>query len=361
MSTATSTATEFDPAKVEAMGGKLMGYLNSSMAAMSVSIGHQTGLFDCMAKLPASTSQQIADAAGLNERYVREWLGCLTLAGVVEYDMNAKTYRLPPEHAALTTRAALNNNFAAFFTFIGMAGSVEEKIIDCFRNGGGVPYSAYPDFSGKMAACSGPIFDVTLVPSVFPLVPGLNERLKAGIDVADLGAGSGHAINVMARAFPNSRFTGYDFGPEGVAKGTAEAKAMGLTNARFEVADIPKMRRDPNFDLITTFDAIHDQADPAGFLAVARGCLRPGGVYLASDVAASSELGENYNHPLGPFFYGISLMHCMTVSLHYNGAGLGAAWGTQKALQMLNEAGFASVEVKQVEGDVLNNYYICKA
>jgi len=164
----------------------------------------------------------------------------------------------------------------------------------------------------------------------------------------------------MAQAYPNSRFTGYDFSEEGVAAGTAEAKAMGLANARFVVQDAAKFSDSAAYDLITVFDAIHDQADPAAVLANISGALRPGGVFLMVDIAASSNLEENLEHPLAPMMYSVSTMHCMTVSLALGGAGLGTMWGDQIARKMLADAGFTSIDMKRVEGDIMNAYYVAR-
>jgi SAM-dependent methyltransferase len=165
----------------------------------------------------------------------------------------------------------------------------------------------------------------------------------------------------MARAFPKSRFTGYDFSEEGIALGQREAKAWGLTNATFELKDAATLDGSRQFDLITTFDSVHDQAKPRRVLKGIHDALRPGGVYLCVDIAASSNVEENLDHPLGPFLYTISTMHCMTVSLALGGEGLGTVWGEQKARELLAEAGFTDVQVKQVAGDILNNYYIARA
>ena len=218
---------ELDGAKVSAFGAKMLSILNDGMAANMISIGHQVGLFDAMAGLGvAATSQEIADVAGLNERYVREWLGAMATAGIVDYEPGRGAYVLPPEHATMTTRAAGPNNFAMFAQFIPMGGSVEDELIDKFRHGGGVPYSSYPHFHAVMAELSGTIVDATLLNVTLPLVPGAIEALQKGIRVADVGCGSGHAIMLMAEAFPNSRFTGFDFSDEGLAAGRAEAAAM---------------------------------------------------------------------------------------------------------------------------------------
>ncbi|MEP7216625.1 MAG: class I SAM-dependent methyltransferase [Anaerolineaceae bacterium] len=343
---------------MQAFGGQMMGILNGGTLGLMISIGHRTGLLDTMAELRPSTSAQIAEAAGLNERYVREWLGALTTGRIVDYDAATQRYHLPAEHAAMLTRGAGTNNMAALTQFIAMLGDVESEVVDAFRQGGGVPYAKFPRFQKLMAEESAAVFDSTLLSSTLPLVPGLIDRLTAGIDVADVGCGSGHAINIMAAAFPNSRFTGFDFSREGIAAGRSEAAAKGLTNATFEERDAATLSGPPRFDLITTFDSVHDQARPDRVLAAIAEMLRAGGVYMCMDVAASSNLEENVDHPIGPMFYSISTMHCMTVSLALGGMGLGTMWGEQKAHEMMRNAGFSHIETSRVEGDMFNNYYV---
>jgi 2-polyprenyl-3-methyl-5-hydroxy-6-metoxy-1,4-benzoquinol methylase len=211
-----------------------------------------------------------------------------------------------------------------------------------------------------MAEESAQVFDATLIDATLPLVPGLVERLNSGIEVADIGCGQGHAINLMAKAFPNSRFTGYDFSEDGIAAATAEARKLGLTNANFEVKDAATLDATGKFDLVTVFDAIHDQAQPRKVLKAISDSLKPDGVLLMVDIQASSNLAENLEHPLAPMLYGVSTMHCMTVSLALNGEGLGTVWGEQKARELLNEAGFNQIDVRNIEGDILNSYYICR-
>jgi 2-polyprenyl-3-methyl-5-hydroxy-6-metoxy-1,4-benzoquinol methylase len=347
-----------DQARVEAFAGQMLGVLNDAMLALMTSIGHQTGLFDAMAGLPPATSEEIASAANLNERYVREWLGAMVVGGVVEYDATAKAYRLPPEHAACLTRAAGPDNIANLAQLVPLLGDVEGGIVESFRNGGGVPYSAYTRFQELMAEDSAQVYGATLIHSTLPLVPGLVERLQSGIAVADIGCGQGIALNLMARAFPNSRFVGYDLSEEAIA--AARAKSAGLENVRFEVRDATTFDGRERYQLITAFDVIHDLAHPAKVLGNIYAALEPGGIFLMVDPAASSDLQENLAHPLGPFLYTVSTMHCMTVSLEQGGEGLGAAWGEQSARRMLSEAGFPEVDVQHVEGDVLNNYYIAR-
>ncbi|EUA26986.1 methyltransferase domain protein [Mycobacterium intracellulare] len=339
---------------------RIAATLDGASLTILLSIGHQTGLLDTIAGLPPSTSAQIADAAGLDERYVREWLGGMTAGRVVEYDADTATYSLPAHRAGVLTRAAGPQNLAVVAQFLPLLGEVEQKIIGCFRAGGGLPYSEFPRFHQLMAEESGAMYDASLVDVVLPLVDGLIERLRAGADVADFGCGSGHAINVMAQAFPASRFTGIDFSEQAIATGIREAADRGLTNAAFESHDLPELDKAEAYDVITVFDAIHDQARPARVLENIHRALRPGGVLLMADIKASSRLEENVGVPMSTYLYTTSLMHCMTVSLALDGAGLGAAWGTQLAVAMLGDAGFDDVRVAEIDADPINNYYIAR-
>ena len=354
------TTNEMDQERSEAFAERMLGVVNDAAIALMTSIGHRTGLFDVMAGLPPSTSGQIADAADLDERYVREWLAAMVVGDVVEHDPENRTYRLPPEHAAWLTRVATPDNIAVAAQFIPVLASVEDRIVECFKHGGGVPYSAFERFHEVMAEDSGQTVVAALTDHILPLVPGLTERLEEGIDVLDVGCGSGRALNLMARNFPQSRFVGYDFSEEAIARARTEAEERDANNLRFEVRDVAALDEKERYDLITTFDAIHDQAKPAAVLKGIAKALRADGVYLMQDIAGSSHLHNNMDHPLGPFLYATSTMHCMTVSLAQGGEGLGTMWGEEKALEMLREAGFAEVEVKQLPHDFQNSYYIAK-
>lgn len=351
-------ATETTRETAEAFSERIVSAIDSASLMLLVSIGHQTGLLDTMATLPPATSTQIADAAGLNERYVREWLGGMTTGRIVDYHVDTATYSLPAHRASVLTRAAGPDNLALVAQFLPLLGNVEQKIVDCFRVGGGLHYSEYPRFHQLMAEQSGAVFDASLVDAVLPLVDGLPGRLRRGADVADFGCGSGHAINVMARAFPASRFTGIDFSSEAIAAGSEEAARLGLTNASFESHNLAQLDKAEAYDVITVFDAIHDQAQPARVLENIYRALRPGGVLLMADIKASSRLEENIDLPMSVYLYTVSLMHCMTVSLALGGAGLGTAWGRQLATSMLADAGFADVRVAETESDPINNYYV---
>jgi SAM-dependent methyltransferase len=338
--------------------GRMLRTMNEAALALMVSVGHRTGLFDVMAAMPAATSAEIAARASLDERYVREWLAVMTTGRIVEHEGATEAYLLPAEHATWLTRAAGTDNLAAGMQYIGLMALVEDQIVDCFHYGGGVPYSAFPRFQAVMAEDSGAAHDATLIDVTLPLIPGLTDRLRQGIDVADIGCGSGHAVNLMAEAFPRSRFAGFDVSGDGIAAARLEAQRKGLTNASFSKRDAAYLDEISSFDFITTFDAVHDQARPDMVLAGIAKALRPGGVYLCVDTAASSELAENMDHPLGPFLYTVSCMHCMTVSLAEGGVGLGTMWGEQTARTMLAEAGFTSIQTAHLDGDLIDAYFI---
>ncbi|MGE0060146.1 MAG: class I SAM-dependent methyltransferase [Dehalococcoidia bacterium] len=354
----TETTATFDAAAAEEFGGKLLEMFQGASAVMMFSIGHQAGIFDRMAELPPSTSSEVAAAAGLQERYVREWLNALVSLSVIDYDPSVKTYWLRPERAAGLTRAAGPNNLAGIAPYFPLMGSIEEKLIHSFRNGGGVPYADYPRFQEMQRAETEVVFDATLLSSTIKLVPGLVEKLEAGIDVADVGCGAGHALCVLGEAFPNSRFVGYDFSEEGIALGRAEAASKGLTNVSFEVKDAAELGGPARFDFITTFDAVHDQAKPRRVLRGIYDALKADGTYLCVDMAGSSHVENNIGNPLAPLLYTFSVFHCMTVSLALDGEGLGTMWGQELAQELFREAGFNHCEIHNVDGDFINVYYV---
>jgi SAM-dependent methyltransferase len=310
MTTLGEEETALDEAALDAFADRMIVVLNDASTALMISIGHQTGLFGALHGTGPATSAQVADAGGLNERYVREWLNAMTTARVVFYDPQSRTYHLPREHAAWLVEGAGPDNLARPMRFLPLLAEVEQGIVRCFREGGGLSYADYPRFHAVMGEDSAAVVDATLLNRTVPLVEGLDARLRAGIEVADIGCGSGHAINVLARAYPASRLTGFDFSEEAVAAGRAEAKAWGLTNARFELCDVATLDRPDAFDVITAFDTIHDQAHPARVLATIARALRPSGTFLMVDIRAASAVEDNLDLPWAPFLYTVSTMHC---------------------------------------------------
>lgn len=342
----------------------LLESLNRSALTLMISIGHRTGLFDAMSDGGSYTSSELASKASLSERYVREWLGAMLAGGVVTSDEAATNeslrFALPVEHAACLTRAAGADNMAVFAQYIGVLGEAESKVAEAFSHGNGVPYADYPRFHEVMAEDSGQSVLSSLESDILPVDPEIATKLSAGAHVADVGCGRGLALMQMAELYPDSSFVGVDFSKEAVAFANQESRARGLTNIRFEEHDAARWVEPEAFDLIFTFDAVHDQADPAKVLRNIGASLKPDGIYLMQDIKARSCIRLNTEHPMGPFLYTISCMHCMSVSLAYNGAGLGAMWGRELAQQMLAEAGFASVDVHELAHDPQNDYYVVR-
>lgn len=361
MDTALDPALAFDDAKAEQFAERMIGAFNDAALISMTSIGHRTGLFDAMAQLPPSPLTDIAAKAGLSERYVREWLAVMVTSKVVDYDPKQRTYYLPAEHAAFTTRASSPNNLAVTAQFVPLAAGIEEIIVDRFRTGEGVHYHDYGRFHDVMAEDSGQTVVAALFDHILPLAPGLAESLTEGIDVIDVGCGLGRAMLALAQAYPASRFTGVDLSREAIEQAREAARSAGLGNVTFEARDLSTLNSLGAFNLITAFDAVHDQKDPQGLMDMVARSLKPDGLFLMQDIGGSSYLERNQDHPLGPFLYAISTMHCMPVSLAQGGPGLGTMWGEELATEMLERAGFGSVSIRRLPHDPINAYYLARA
>ncbi|WP_275288312.1 class I SAM-dependent methyltransferase [Halomonas elongata] len=349
-----STTDDFETRLVQA--------LNHGGLLLLTSIGYRTGLLEALAGQSPLTSQALAERSGLQERYVREWLGGMVAAEVVETDPGTARYWLPDERAALLTDRG-EANLAVYAQFMPLLGSVEDDVVRCFHEGGGVPYDRYPRFQEVMASDSGQTVLPALFDAILPLAPGLTDRLEAGIRVLDCACGRGRALLAMAERFPASRFTGYDLSEEAIAWAREQAGRAGLTNLTFEVRDLSDFddTAEPGaFELVTTFDGIHDQARPRRLLAGIHRSLTDDGIYLVQDIHASSHHHQDREHPLGAILYAVSLSHCMTVSLAQGGEGLGTMWGRERALAYLEEAGFRDIHVHQLEHDIQNDYFVCR-
>jgi 2-polyprenyl-3-methyl-5-hydroxy-6-metoxy-1,4-benzoquinol methylase len=360
MSLAFSETRTFDQVGAEAFADTIMDVLNSGAVAAMISIGHRTGLFDTLADLPPSTSAEIAEAAELNERYVREWLAVMVTGRIASYDPTRRTYELPAEHAACLTRGGALGNLAVFGQHVAIMGRVEDNIVEHFEDGAGTSYRDYPHFHQIMAEDSAQTVTPQLFDTILPLAKGIVERLETGIDVLDAGCGRGGALIAMAERFPNSRFVGYDFEGEAIAFANDAAAAARLTNIRFETRDLSGYAEKYRFDFITTFDAVHDQKDPERFLAGLFGALRPGGVYLMQDIGGSAHLENNLDFPMAPLLYAVSCSHCMAISLGQGGAGLGTMWGWETAEAFLRKAGFAEVKRNVLPHDPMNVWFVSR-
>ncbi len=356
----TTDTGAFDEAKAEAFADRFVAGLNTSSLMLMFSIGYRTGLFDAMDGMNWSTLQEIAEAAGLNDRYVREWLGAMVTGGMVEYQPADQTYQLPAEHARWLTRRVTPENLSVTAQWISVLGCVESRIVEKFKTGGGLHYECFERFHETMAEESAQSVVAALQDHILPLSKGLADQLQKGIAVLDVGCGSGRAACSMAEAFPASTFTGYDLCEDAIEAANSLAREQGLDNATFLAKDITTLVEPERYDLVTAFDIVHDQKDPVTVLSNIHSVLKAGGTFLMQDIAGSSYLEKNLDHPIGPFGYTISTMHCMTVSLAQGGAGLGTMWGEELAEKMLADADFTGLVKHKLEHDFMNVYYVMK-
>ncbi len=350
----------FDETLAGQFAEKMVGTLNGAAVALMTSIGHRLGLFDTLASMPNATSSDLAKSADVTERYLREWLGVMVTSAVVEYDAGRKTYRLPLEHAAFLTTAAKPDCLAVTSQFISVMASVEEEMIGRFRDGGGTHYHDYCRFHEVMAEDSAQLVVSALQEHILPLDPTLTERLERGIDVVDVGCGGGRAMLTLAQAYPASSFTGIDLCEDAFAETNVAAARMDLSNLTFKAQDLSRLSSIGSFDLISAFDAVHDQKDPQGLLNLVYNSLAEGGVFLMQDIGGSRDLEANIENPFAPLLYAISLMHCTPVSIGQGGPGLGAMWGVETAQEFLALAGFENVETHRLPHDPLNAYFVAR-
>ena len=352
--------TPLNVAEAETFAARVGDMLNAGAASVMMAIGHRAGLFETMASLPPATSATIADRAGASERYVREWLAAMVVSRIVDYDPARRLYHLPAARAACLTPGGALGNMAVYGQLVTLMGQVQERILACFRSGGGLAYDDYPCFHHFMAEDSAQTVTAQLFETILPLVDGIEGRLAAGIDVLDAGCARGSALTALARRFPNSRFVGYDLCADAIAYAAGEAAAQGLGNVYFEVRDLTDFDGVKQFDFITSFDAVHDQKDPQDLIRRLRAALRPGGAYLMQDIGGSARLEANMDFPMATLLYATSCVHCTPVSLGQGGQGLGTMWGWETAQAMLSEAGFMTVKRHVLPHDPMNVWFVSR-
>jgi 2-polyprenyl-3-methyl-5-hydroxy-6-metoxy-1,4-benzoquinol methylase len=356
----TTTGTEVDAAKVEEFVGKVVTDVSGMTTSVLASIGDRLGLWKALATSGPVTSAELAERTRINERYAREWLGGMTSAGYLDYDRGTGRFTLPPDHVP----ALADEGGAVFFggvhqMMLGTLG-VYGQVLDAFKNGGGVHQSEYDDdwWDGLERFTIG-WFNNHLVQDWVPILPGVQEKLERGVDVADVGTGRGWAPIWLAQAFPRSHFVGYDVFEPTIERARRNAEDAGVADrVRFEQLDASESIPG-KYDIITTFDVVHDAADPRGLLRTIRESLRPDGTYVCLDINCSDKLEENAG-PIGAFFHGASIMYCMTTSLASDGEGLGTVGlHPHKLAELAAEAGFRDVWQAPLENP-FNNLYALK-
>ncbi len=333
-----------DQAKVDQFVGKVLGDTSATLVTLLAAVGDRLGLFKELAASGPVTSADFASRTGTNERYVREWLGGMATAGYIAYDSATRRFNLPPEHMPALAHEAGPFFFGGVHELLPALVGVFDQVIECFRRGGGVPQSAYDvhfwDGAERFGMSS---VENLLTQQWIPAMPDVQAKLERGALVADVGCGRGRALIKMAQVFPKSRYAGYDVFQPSVDRATANAKAAGVANqVSFHQLDasagLPEQ-----YDVITTFDVVHDAADPRGLLRSIRAALHPDGIYVCLDINCSNRLEENTG-PLGAMFHGFSVLYCMTTSLANGGVGLGTlGLHEPKVRELCAEAGFSSV------------------
>ena len=354
--TTQSLSPLFDDSRVNALSQQLTNIFNSSALSLMVSIGHRTRLFEVLSLLPPSKSEQVAHAAGLQERYVQEWLNVMVVGKILDYSSSDQTYYLPPEHAILLTRATSPINMTSIAQYVPVITSDEDQIVRCFSEGSSVGNTELHRFHEMVAEDNAQRVVSALEDHILPLVPELLEELKLGIDVLELGCSRGHILNKFALLFPNSQFTGYDLNETEIETATHRAQSQQLHNVHYQVRDIARLEEVEKYNLITTFDAMQEHTAPNKLLRNIYNALRPDGVYFRQEIHAASDVSGNLNHPLAPLLYTVSCVNRMTTSSAIDDFKL--VIGREKALQSLQDAGFTHIEIKQLPHDVVNDYYV---
>jgi SAM-dependent methyltransferase len=280
----------------------------------------------------------------------------MATAGYLNYDSASGRFNLPLEHAAALAHEGGPFFFGGSYQMLRAMNVVMDQVIQSFRNGGGVPQSAYPDeFWDGLERFSAGWFENLLLQQWIPAMPGVQAKLERGAIVADVGCGRGRALVKLAQAFPQSRYVGFDLFPPTVEQATRNAVKAGVGDrVRFEVRDASRGLWE-QFDVITTFDVVHD---PMKLLRSIRAGLKDDGIYICLDSNCSDRLEQNVG-PLGAIFHGVSVMHCMTTSLAHGGAGLGTlGFHERRVNDMCQEAGFGSIRKVPLENPFNNLYEI---
>jgi SAM-dependent methyltransferase len=353
-------AGPIDSARQEEFVEKVVEQISGTMTTLLAAVGDRLGLFKNLAEQGPATSAELASRTKLNERYLREWLGGMATAGYLDHDGSTKRFSLPAEHASVLAQENGPFFVGGIYQMLPAQVGVFDHVVSAFRNGGGVSQSQYSDMMWDgLERLTSTWFENLLLQQWIPAMPDVKAHLERGCDVADVGCGRGRGLIKLAQAFPRSRYIGYDnFGPT-VARAAANAREAGVSDrVRFEELDVAK-GLPAQFDVITTFDVVHDAADPLQLLRSIHRALRPGGIYVCLDINCSDKLEENA-HPLGAMFHGVSVFYCMTTSLANNGAGLGTlGFHEAKVRELCDEAGFSSVRRVPLENP-FNNLYEAK-
>lgn len=334
--------TTLDETKMHTFGEKLINDGSAMMLGNLAYIGDKLGLFKQLAYSGPVTVEAFARQTACHPRYIREWLSAMAAAGWIAYDAPTEQFSLPPEHAPFLALEDHPMFMGGMFATVVPLAQVAPAVMNCFRHGGGVAFADHhPEMAEAVDRLTMPHFKNFLTQIWLPaLLPDIHQKLTSGALVADIGCGTGRALVELAKAYPNSHFTGYEPNPHSAELARERVNQAGVA-AQVEIIAAPaEAITDQQFDFITTFDVVHDSVAPQALIDTIYRALKPDGVYLILEIHASHRL-EEMLHPLGRFFYSISTMYCMTVSLAHDGAGIGTCMGEELPRQMCAEAGFS--------------------
>jgi SAM-dependent methyltransferase len=345
--TTTNNNNNIDEAKLKDFMGKVVNDLGATSSTVLAIIGSKLGLYKAMADSKPVTPAELASRTGTTERYVREWLANQAAGGYISYDPNTTKYTLPPEQAM-----ALANENSPVFALGGFQATMaffrdEPKITEAFRTGKGVDWGDHdPNLYEGTERFYKPNYIANIVSSWIPSLDGgkVQEKLKGGgANVADVGCGHGISTILMAKAYPNSKFIGFDYHKPSIEVARKRAKEEGLSEDRitFEVAsstDFPS-KDGEGYDLIAYFDCLHDMGDPSGAASHVLKTLKPDGTWMIVEPFANDKVEDNLN-PIGRMFYAASSLVCVPASLAHNGPALGAQAGERRISELVKAAGF---------------------
>jgi SAM-dependent methyltransferase len=330
-----------DTAKVESFVHRALADVGGALTASLVVIGDRLGLYREMAAAGPLTAAELAVRTATTERSLREWLAAQAAAGYVAYDAATQRYTLPPEHAVVLTDENSPACVIGAFHSMTAAMRAEPKVAQAFRSGKGLGWHEHdPDLFVGVERFFRPGYLANLVDAWIPALDGVKEKLEQGAHVADVGCGFGASTIIMAKAFPQSTFIGFDYHEASIEKARVRAAEAGLSSrVKFEVASAKNFAG--TYDLITCFDCLHDMGDPAGAAGHIRGALAAGGTWMLVEPFANDRVEENLN-PVGRLYYSVSTLVCTQASLAQEvGAALGAQAGEAKLRQIITGAGFS--------------------
>jgi 2-polyprenyl-3-methyl-5-hydroxy-6-metoxy-1,4-benzoquinol methylase len=357
-----SALVPIDPERFNVYVNRVFGALSGAMTSAMIYLGDRMGLYRSLAEAGAATSAELAARTGLQERWVREWLHQQGAAGVLDY-LGEGRFQLSPEGIALMADENHPANGVGFFSQLPQLIGITERLPEAFRTGLGLPYDAMgPEGARGVERGLAPWFRALLVPLALPRVAGVVAMLEAGIEVADVGCGAGTALLTMAKAYPNSRFHGYDISQHALVRAEANRKEAGLGNAKFHDALIDPLPEDGRFGFVTTFDCLHDMTDPAAVIRSIRRSLRDDGIWFVADIKAMPTYEQNVaRNPMAAMMYGTSVLTCMSSALSEpGGMGLGTlGLHTDLARKLAEDAGFTRFEPLDL-GHPVNAFYVVR-